>query len=66
MTRLDILLLAEDPSAANYAALLLPAFARQAWSARLYASAIACGCRTSRGVECTEIEGDAVTCSHVR
>ncbi len=66
MTRLDILLFAEDPSAANYAALLLPAFARQGWSARLYASAIACGWLNSRGVEFTEMAADADAVSLLR
>ena len=46
----DILLFVEDPSAANYAALLLPEFIRQGWDARLYASAVACGWLQSRGV----------------
>lgn len=58
MARTDILLFAEDPSAANYAALLLPAFARQGWSAWLYASAVACGWLNSRGVEFTEAAAD--------
>lgn len=59
MARIDILLFAEDPSAANYAALLLPAFARQGWSARLYAAAVACGWLQSRGVEFIEVAVEA-------
>ncbi|TRZ93413.1 MAG: hypothetical protein D4R84_10340 [Rhodocyclaceae bacterium] len=66
MGRIDILLFAEDPSAANYAALLLPAFARQGWSARLYAAAIACGWLHSRGVEFTEVATDADARSFLR
>src|SRR5690349_5032539 len=46
----DILLFVEDPSAANYAALLLPEFARQGWGIRLCASAVACGWLRARDV----------------
>lgn len=59
MTHIDILLFAEDPSAANYAALLLPVLAREGWNAHLYAAAIACGWLRSRGVEFTEVAADA-------
>ncbi|MFH1873158.1 MAG: hypothetical protein ABIK82_14980 [Pseudomonadota bacterium] len=59
MARIDILLFAEDPSAANYAALLLPALAREGWSAHLYAAAVACGWLQSRGVEFIEVAADA-------
>ncbi len=58
MSGTDILLFAEDPSAANYAALLLPAFARRGWNARLYAAAVACNWLRSHGVTFTEIEKD--------
>ncbi|MBI3096112.1 MAG: hypothetical protein HYY97_14690 [Rhodocyclales bacterium] len=57
MAGADILLFAEDPSAANYAALLLPEFARQGWTARLYASAVACGWLHSRDIAFTEVAG---------
>jgi hypothetical protein len=59
MARLDILLFAEDPSAANYAALLLPAFARQGWTAQLHATAVASSWLRSRGVALTEASADA-------
>lgn len=59
MTSIDLLLFAEDPSAANYAALLLPALARQGWRARLYASAVACQWLRSRGIEFIEVAADA-------
>lgn len=58
MARTDILLFAEDPSAANYASLLLPAFAREGWSARLCAAAVACDWLQSRGVEFTEVTAE--------
>ena len=59
----DILLFVEDPSAANYAALLLPEFARQGWGIRFCASAVACGWLHSRGVRFQECaaSADAVT-----
>lgn len=59
MTRIDLLLFAEDPSAANYAALLLPSLARQGWRTRLYASAVACQWLRSRGIEFVEAAMDA-------
>lgn len=59
MAYTDILLYAEDPSAANYAALLLPAFARQGWRARLFASAVACDWLRARGVAFAEMDADA-------
>jgi hypothetical protein len=59
MARTDILLFAEDPSAANYAALLLPEFARRGWVARLFASAVAADWLRSRGVAFTEAGADA-------
>jgi hypothetical protein len=59
MARIDILLFAEDPSAANYAALLLPAFARQGWTAQLHATAVASSWLRSRGVALTEASADA-------
>lgn len=54
MVRTDILLFAEDPSAAGYAALLLPALAEQGWGAKLFAAAVACDWLRSRGTEFTE------------
>jgi len=59
MARIDILLYAEDPSAANYAVLLLPAFARRGWSACLYAAAVARDWLHARGVEFVETAADA-------
>jgi hypothetical protein len=60
---IDILLFVEDPSAANYAALLLPELIRQGWGAQLYASAVACGWLHSRGVVFSECAAgtDALT-----
>ena len=52
--QIDFLLFVEDPSAANYAALLLPQFTRQGWVVRLYASAVACSWLHHRGVAFTE------------
>lgn len=54
MARIDILLFAEDPSAASYAALLLPALAHRGWRAKLLAVAVACDWLRSRGTEFTE------------
>jgi hypothetical protein len=59
MARTDILLYAEDPSAANYAALLLPAFAAQGWNARLYAAGVARDWLLARDVEFSETATDA-------
>jgi hypothetical protein len=52
---IDILMFVEDPSAANYAALLLPEFGRQGWRTKLFASAVACSWLQSRGVAFNEI-----------
>ncbi len=64
--KIDILLFVEDPSAADYAALLLPEFIRQGWVAQLYASAVACGWLHSRGVVFNECAAgtDALTLLH--
>lgn len=51
----DILMYVEDPSAANYSALLLPELGRHGWHARLYASAVASSWLQSRGVVFNEI-----------
>lgn len=61
--KIDILLFVEDPSAANYAALLLPELIRQGWGAKLYASAVACDWLQSHGVTFSECAAgaDAVT-----
>ena len=57
--KVDILLFVEDPSAANYAALLLPELIRQGWDAKLYASAVACNWLRSRGVGFSECAAGA-------
>lgn len=54
MASTDILLFVEDPSAANYAALLLAAFSERGWSARLCGAGVAPGMLRSRGVDCFE------------
>lgn len=64
--KIDILLFVEDPSAANYAALLLPEFIRQGWSARLYASSVACGWLQSRDVAFNECAAGADALSLLR
>ena len=63
MAHTDILLFAEDPSAANYVALLLPEFARRGWYARLYAAAVACEWLRAHSVPFTgtDAETDAQT-----
>ena len=57
--KIDILLFVEDPSAANYAALLLPELVRQSWGAKLYASAVACDWLRLRGVVFSECAAGA-------
>jgi hypothetical protein len=63
---IDILLFVEDPSVANYAALLLPEFIRQGWGAQLCASAVACGWLQSRGVAFNECAAGADALSLLR
>lgn len=60
---IDILLFVEDPSAANYAALLLPELIGQGWDVNLYASGVACNWLQARGVMFSEcaIGADAPT-----
>lgn len=59
MPRTDILLFAEDPGVANYAALLMPVLASRGWGVRLFASAVASNWLKNRGVLFTEVTADA-------
>jgi hypothetical protein len=59
MAKTDILLFVEDPSAANYAALLLPAFIRKGWRTRIYASGVACESLRARGMVFAEAPSDS-------
>ena len=54
----DLLMFAEDPSAANYLALLLPEFRNRNWSTLLCAANVAAGMLRQRGIDFVETDAD--------